>query len=143
MKLSVILAGLTAVILFTGCEVVRLSNGKYETTLSGRDDFAAVYEDLIFLRLRNPVNESGTDLGYWDWAGKYRIVDENRIELDMEREKLRNWNFYYGLRKRGNTIEVTDYRAENSYRLEFIPAVPRKNNREQNHDTPAAYPAYR
>ena len=140
MRSFTVFLAMAAMVCFTGCEVIRLENGKYETSLAGRGDFAAVYGDLIFLRLRNPENERGTDLGYWDWAGKYRIVDGNRIELDMEREKWRDWSFYYGLRKRGNIIEVHDYRAENSYRLEFIPAVQPKNRPA---NTPAAYPAYR
>ncbi|MBE6357345.1 MAG: hypothetical protein E7058_09605 [Lentisphaerae bacterium] len=119
------------VVLFgSGCEVIRLSNGKYETTLSGRDDFAAVYKDMIILRLRNPQNENGTDDGYWDWGGKYEITDENRIELNMSREEARRWDFYYDLRKQDNAIKVTDHRAENSFRLEYIPAVPSRNLRK-------------
>lgn len=143
MKLPVIFCALTAVLLFSGCEVIRLSNGKYETTLSGRDDFAAVYGDLIIIRLRNPENETGTDDGYWDWGGKYRIREDNVIELDMDREHARHWNFYYNLRKQDNGIKVIDYRAENSFRLQHVPAVP------QNYKAPAVrnesdsyYPVY-
>lgn len=132
---------LSLVLLLCGCEVVRLSNGKYESTLPGRGDFAAVYGDLIILRLRNPVNESGTEDGYWEWGGKYEIIDDNVIELAMDRENKRNWKFYYELRKQDNAIRVLDHRAENSYRLEHIPAVPDRRSAPRN--APAAYPAYR
>ena len=128
-----------AVIILSGCEVVRLANGKYETTLTGRDDFAAVYKDMIILRLRNPQHENGTDDGYWDWGGTYTISEDNHIKLDMSREEARRWEFYYDLQKQGNGIKITDHRAENSFRLEYIPAIPHRGTPEQN----KRYPAYR
>ena len=133
-------AALTALIVFTGCENIRLANGMYETTLSGRRDSAAVYDDMIILRLRNPQKESGTEDGYWDWGGKYEVIDGDRIMLKMNRETARVWGFYYDLLMRRNGIEVVDHRAGSSYRLEYIPAVP---NRRRDTTTPAAYPAYR
>jgi hypothetical protein len=141
MKNLCYLSILTAVFLLSGCEVVRLANGKYETSLSDRGDFAAVYGDLIIIRLRNPENETGTENGYWEWGGKYEIVDGDKIMLDMDRENARNWNFYYDLRKSGSSIKVTDHRAENSYRLDHIPAVP---TRQRSGTVPASdYPAYK
>ena len=123
-------------LLTSGCEVVRLANGKYETTISDRGDFAAVYGDLMIIRLRNPQNETGTDDGYWEWGGKYKVREDNVIELDMDRETSRNWNFYYQLRKNGNSIRVFDHRAENNFQLIHIPAVPQKKS------APRTYPAY-
>ena len=106
-----------------GCADVRLANGKYATSLPGREDFAAVYGDLIFLRLRNAESEEA-DNGYWDWAGEYKIIDGKYIELDMDRETKRTWKFYYQLTMRGKGIAVEDLRAENSYMLHFCPASP-------------------
>ena len=106
-----------------GCADVRLANGKYTTSLPGREDFAAVYGDLIFLRLRNAESEEA-DGGYWDWAGEYKIIDGKYIELDMDREAKRTWKFYYQLTMQGKGISVEDLRAENSYMLHFRPASP-------------------
>ena len=137
MRLAAIFTVLTAAILFSGCEVVRLSNGKYETALPGRSDFAAVYGDMIILRLRNPVDESGTANGSWDWGGTYSINEDNVIELDMDRETARKWVFYYELRRHNNGIRVVDHRAENAYYLNFIPAVTSAKR-----PAPSAYPSY-
>jgi hypothetical protein len=137
MKFPVSVLAFTFILmLISGCEVVRLANGKYETTISGRGDFAAVYGDMIIIRLRNPENENGVEDGYWEWGGKYDIREDNIIRLDMDRETERNWKFYYELRKTGNTIKVIDHRAEDSFQLQYIPAVPPKRQ------APPAYPAY-
>ena len=143
MKFCAFFTALFAITFFTGCEVIRLNNGKYETTLPGRSDFAAVYGDLIILRLRNPENETGTENGYWDWGGKYSIRDGYLVELDMDRQTARKWNFYYELRRQDNGIRVIDHRAENAYQLHHIPAVPyNKQQNNGNNSAPAAYPAY-
>ena len=124
-----------------GCADIRLANGKYTTSLPGREDFAAVYGDLIFLRLHNAESEEA-DGGYWDWAGKYRIVDDKYIELDMDRKTLRTWKFYYQLTMRGKNISVEDLRAENSYLLHFRAAAPPPKS-GGDAPAPAAAPAYR
>ena len=118
-------------VLISGCTEIKLANGKYTTSLSGRDDFAAVYNDLIFLRLRNAEDHTMNN-GYLDWAGKYKIVDGKNIELDMDRKTKRDWKFYYSLYMQGNAIVVEDHRAENTYTLTYRPAQLRK---------PAAMPA--
>ena len=129
--------------LVAGCTEIRLANGKYTSDLSGRDDFAAVYNDLIFLRLRN-AEDNTMNNGYWDWAGKYEIVDGKRIELDMDRKSKRDWQFYYSLTMRGNAILVEDHRAENSYVLTLRPAVPRRPAAmPQEMPQTDLYPAYR
>ena len=137
MKFPVIVLAFTFILmLISGCEIVRLANGKYETTISGRGDFAAVYGDMIIIRLRNPENENGTEDGYWEWGGTYEIGENNIIHLDMDRKTERDWKFYYELRKNGNAIKVIDHRAEDSFQLQYIPALPPKRQ------APPAYPAY-
>ncbi|MCI5779551.1 MAG: hypothetical protein MR051_07045 [Lentisphaeria bacterium] len=136
-----IAAALTAALL-AGCTEVRLADGKYTTALSGRDDFAAVYGDLIFLRLRNAEDDT-MDNGYWDWAGKYRIEDGSLIKLEMDRKTGRDWNFYYRLTMRGHAIVVEDLRADNSYTLQLRPAEPKRPAAGPGTSTGTAYPAYR
>ena len=124
--------------LVAGCTEVRLANGKYESALEGREDFAAVYGDLIFLRLRNAESDQA-DGGYWDWAGKFRIIDETGIELDMDRRTKRLWKFYYQLSVRGKDIVVEDLKAEKSFFLRLRPAAaPRRTG-----GSAGVYPAYR
>ena len=105
--------------LICGCENLKLADGKYETTLAGREDFAAVYGDLIFLRLRDP--QAGSS-GYWDWAGKYKLDDDGRVLLQMDKEKLRIWNFYYNFYSKRGAIAVADLSAESGFDLRFRPA---------------------
>lgn len=135
---------LLLVLLFCGCAEVRLANGKYDVRLSGRDDCIMVYNDLIFLRLRNPEYETG-DNGYWDWAGKYSIGEGNKIILDMKRQDKRIWKFYYELTMQGRTIVVEDFRSEKTFRLEHKSAfIPKnQNNLHDPNGVPANYPAYR
>ena len=91
---------------------------------------------MIIIRLRNPENENGTEDGYWEWGGTYEIGENNIIHLDMDRKTERDWKFYYELRKNGNAIKVIDHRAEDSFQLQYIPALPPKRQ------APPAYPAY-
>ncbi len=130
-------------LLASGCTEIRLANGKYTTNLSGRDDFAAVYNDLIFLRLRNAEDHTMNN-GYWDWAGKYKVVDGRIIDLQMDRKTKRDWQFYYSLTMRGNAIVVEDHRAEHSYVLTHRPALPRRPAAMQQEMPPAdVFPAYK
>ncbi len=135
---------LLLVLFFCGCAEVRLANGKYDITLSGRQDCVMVYNDLIFLRLRNPEYETG-DNGYWDWGGKYTIGEGNKILLDMNRKDMRNWKFYYDLTMQGRNIIVEDFRSGNQFRLEFRPPVIQHNQYNQYNPNPSAgnYPVYR
>jgi hypothetical protein len=109
-------------ILFAGCTVPVLPNGKYETSQPGRDDFIAIYNDMLIMRLRNPEKFTGMDDGYWDWGGKFEIRSDNRIIPDMSRSEKRQWFFYYEFYKNGNGIKVNDLRAENSFQLDYVPA---------------------
>ena len=121
--------------LIAGCSSIKLQGGKY--TGKERGEFAMVYEDLIFLRVKAGKNIPGS-LSYWEWGGKYSIREDGIIELDMDRETARDWRFYYDLRKQDNGIRVIDHRAETSFRLEHIPAVPP----QQRSNAPASYPAF-
>ena len=124
-KLFFTTAAAIAAVIFTGCTELRLAEGIYTTNLSGREDVAMVCNDLIFLRLRNAEDDSMNN-GYWDWAGKYEILDEGRISLKMDRKSKRDWQFYYDLTMRGNAIVVDDLRAEKTYTLTWRPAIPRQ-----------------
>jgi hypothetical protein len=141
MRKAIVFAFITAAVIISGCTEIRLANGKYTCNLPGREDFAAVYNDQIFLRLRNAEDETMNN-GYWDWAGKYKIVDGCHIELDMDRQKKRSWNFYYNLTMQGNAIVVEDLRAENSYVLKLRPAVYKRPAAMERHE-PSPYPAYK
>ena len=104
-------------ILFAGCTVPVLPNGKYETSQPGRDDFIAIYNDMLIMRLRNPEKFTGMDDGYWDWGGKFEIRSDNRIIPDMSRSEKRQWFFYYEFYKNGNGIKVNDLRAETGFQF--------------------------
>ena len=105
-----------AVLLFAGCTNIRLDDGRYERSDS-RDDFAVwVCNDLIFVRVLMPENAIDGNQ-YRDWAGKYSIDSENEITLKMDDEKLRDWKFYFGLRKTGKSITIDDFSRNQSYRL--------------------------
>lgn len=108
--------------LLSGCQELRIENGKYETTLEGRQDFAAVYGEMIFLRVRNPL-ERGVSGGYWEWAGKYNIDSAtDRIYLEMDKKTARLWDFYYEFYRQRNSICIVDLTLESSYDLQFNPA---------------------
>ena len=138
MRFPLIISVAVFVLLFvSGCEVIRLANGKYETSIDGRQDFAAVYNDMIIIRLRNPENESGTENGYWEWGGFYKVSKDNLIEFDMDRQQNRDWRFYYELRKSGNAIKVIDHRAGNSFILNYESVNPANRSDQQ------SYPLYK
>ncbi len=115
--------------LFSGCEQLTLDNGKYETALPGREDFAAIYDDLIFIRVREP-SEDPSQNTYWDWAGKFEIEDDGHIKFKMPRELARKWDFHFDFYRRNGMITVYDLDAENSFNLRLRPvgAPPVRNN---------------
>ena len=132
---------LTVVALLTGCEQLTLENGKYETSLSGRDDFAAVYEDLIFIRVREPSDDPASN-SYWDWAGKFKIESDGHILLKMDKPLARKWDFHYDFYRRDGMITVYDLGAENSYNLRLRPAsgyAPRNGSSQ----TQGSFPVYK
>ena len=105
-----------AVLMFAGCANIRLDEGRYECT-DNRDDFSVwVCNDLIFVRVLMPENAVDGNQ-YRDWAGKYSIDSDNEITLKMDDEKLRDWQFYFGMRKTGKSITIDDFGRNQSYRL--------------------------
>ena len=116
-----ILLFLPLLVILCGCEQLTLANGKYEASLSGREDFAAIYDDLIFLRVREPSEDPSVN-SYWDWAGKFDIENDGRIILKMDKDIARKWNFHYDFYRNNGMITVYDHSSQNSYNLRYRPA---------------------
>ena len=131
-----------AAIVFSGCEQLTLDNGKYETTLSGREDFAAVYDDLIFIRVREP-SEDPSQNNYWDWAGKFEIEEDGHIRFKMPRELARKWDFHFDFYRRNGMITVYDLDSENSFNLRYRPAAAPAVRNYNNPQVQGGFPAYR
>ena len=55
--------------------------------------------------------------GLYDWAGKFKVNSDNEINLDMPHEDLRNWKFYFNLKKSGKDIQIDDYAQGVSYKF--------------------------
>ena len=121
---------------FCGCSQLTLATGKYETSLPGREDFAAIYDDLIFIRVREP-NDDPSQNSYWDWAGNFDIEDDGHIILKMDKSTARKWNFHYDFYRRDGMITVYDLSAENSYNLRHRPgsAAQRRNHQQGDFST--------
>ena len=83
-----------AVLLLSGCATPLLPTGKFEARLNGRDDYAIVYKDYIFLHIKTPPLITDK-YAYWEWGGTYSIGDDGEILFDMTREESRDWRFNY------------------------------------------------
>ena len=103
-------------VLFCSCAQLVAPPGKYETTIDGREDFAAVYNDLIFIRIKEPDDDRKRS-AYWDWAGHFEIMENGRILLDMDEDTARKWGFHYDFSFNNGMIVVHDLGAENSFHL--------------------------
>lgn len=123
----VLFAAIFVVLAFCGCHQAQLANGKYDTTLSGREDFVLVHNDRIAVRLRNPEND-GRDGDYWSWIGDYHI-ENNRIWLDMDGDLAKKWGFHYNFYVLPNGIGVKTLGSDESFTLQFsksnLPSVRR------------------
>ncbi|MBQ7695952.1 MAG: hypothetical protein IJT50_12620 [Lentisphaeria bacterium] len=122
-----------ALLLLAGCRSPRLQEGRY----LGRDrgEFAMVYRDLIFLRVRAARNIPGS-LAFWEWGGKYSVDPETgRITLvGMERENARLWNFCYGIYSERGAVVLRDLTENKRFVLSYeTPAQARPAG------TPAPY----
>lgn len=106
--MSAILAG--------GCTPITLDNGVYTRDDQRDGGFACVYNDLIFIRVRMPESANVSN-GLYDWAGKFDISSDNEINLDMPHEDLRNFKFYFGLKKSGKDIQLEDFSQGTSYKF--------------------------
>lgn len=115
MMKKILIAGLLA-FLAGGCAGTLITSGKYDIAGTGQEDFAAVYNDLIFLRLRNPM-EDKIGAAYWDWAGKYELDKDGNVILDMDDEDLRLWKFYYQIVYKQGSIGVLDIAKDSWFYL--------------------------
>lgn len=132
---------------FCGCSSLTLDDGKYETSLPGREDFAAVYKDLIFIRLREPADDPARN-NYWIWAGKFSIEDDGHIILDMDKKLAKKWDFSYDLYRRPGSITVHDLGAENYFDLKLRVIDNSPVNRKtpppgSGNTAPGSFPVYR
>ena len=101
-----------------GCAEPDLRPGEYRIDRPERDDFAVVYGDLIFLHIKSPENVPGP-LAYWEWAGRYKVCKNGEIELDMDRETLRRWNFNYQFLRKKDGIGFNDWEQRTGQLLRY------------------------
>ena len=113
-----LLAALGAVLVLAGCAETNLRTGEYRAEQSGRDDFAAVYGDLIFVHVKSPENVPGT-LAYWEWAGKYKVLDNGELNFDMDRETARRWRFSFQFVRNQAGNLVNDLERQSGFTLRY------------------------
>lgn len=111
--------------LIAGCSSIKMQGGKY--TGKERGEFAMVYEDLIFLRVKAGKNIPGS-LSYWEWGGKYTVDPVTRIvSLDMEGENAKLWKFSYTIYADRSAIVLSDLAENRKYVLRYeYPVLRRK-----------------
>ena len=119
-------------VLFCGCSSLTIPNGKYDTTLDGREDFIAIYNDIIYLRIKQPDDDRKNN-DYWEWGGNFKLEDDGRFIFDMDEDTARKWNFSYEFSLSNGMISVYDISAENSFRL-------RRRQQRPAHGQSAQYP---
>ena len=114
LTLALALAGL----FLAGCAQPNLRTGEYRIERSGREDFAVVYEDLIFIHIKSPENVPGT-LAYWEWAGKYKVLENGEIEFAMDHDTARRWKFNYQFLRKNDGISFNDWEKQTGYLLRY------------------------
>ena len=103
--------------LLAGCTNITLQGGKY--TGKDRGEFAMVYEDLIFLRVKAGRNIPGS-LSYWEWGGKYTVDPVTRIvHPKMERDTEKLWKFSYTIYADRSAIVLKDLAENKKYVLGY------------------------
>ena len=134
---------LCAVVFLTaGCRNIILQGGRY----NGRDrgEFAVVYKDLIFLRVKAAENIPGA-LTYWEWGGKYSIdPDSKRLRLDMPREIGKLWKYSYNIQAGRHSIVLEDLSKNKKFYLNYeYPVLRRKPaNAPRPMSSPGVDPVY-
>ena len=129
-------------LVLTGCQEPRLRNGRYFGR--DRDEFAMVYKDLIFLRVKAPRNIPRS-LPYWEWGGKYSVdPGSRRISFDMERENARLWNFCYNIYSERGAVILQDLTENRRFVLRYeTPALDTKPaNAPRPYSSPGVNPVY-
>ena len=124
----ILFLSMLATLLLCGCASEKLRTGEYRIDRSGRDDFAVVYDDLIFLHIESPELAPG-NLAYWEWAGKYKINDAGEVELDMDHETQRRWKFYFQFTRKNEGISFNDFARQTGYLLRYRTPKLRRNVR--------------
>ena len=128
MRAYLCLAAAAALALLCGCASEKLRTGEYRIDRSDRDDFAVVYDDLIFLHIESPELAPG-NLAYWEWAGKYKLDDNGEVHLDMDRETLRRWKFYFQFVRRNEGMSFNDFARQTGFLLRYKTPKLRRNER--------------
>ena len=119
-------AALTLLAGAAGCASKPLPTGKYQIEEPAREDFAVVYEDLIFLRIKSPDDAPGA-LAYWEWAGKYTVEDNGVLVFDMEKETRRRWDFYFQFIRNRDGLVFNDWANQNGHLLRYQAPKLRSN----------------
>ena len=119
MRIAICLTlALAAGLFLAGCAQPNLRTGEYRIDRNDRDDFAVVYDDLIFVHVKSPENVPGT-LAYWAWAGQYKVLENGEIELDMDHETARRWKFNYQFLRKNDGISFNDWENNTGYLLRY------------------------
>ena len=118
MRIAICLTLALAAGILAGCSQPNLRNGEYRIDRRDRDDFAVVYDDLIFIHVKSPENVPGT-LAYWEWAGKYKVRENGEIDLDMDHETERRWKFNYQFLRKNDGISFNDWENNAGYLLRY------------------------
>lgn len=129
-------------VLLTGCSSILLQDGKY--TGKERGEFAVVYKDLIFLRVKAGKNIPGA-LTYWEWGGKYSVDSRTRkVNLDMDREIGKQWKFSYSIYADRHAVVLEDLEENKKYYLNYeYPVLRRKPaNAPRPYSSPGVDPVY-
>ena len=115
-----------ALAVLAGCSSVPLPTGKYRIEEPEREDFAVVYEDLIFLRIKSPDDAPGS-LAYWEWAGKYKVEENGVLVFDMDRETRSRWEFYFQFIRKREGLIFNDWANQNGHLLRYQTPKLRSN----------------
>ena len=108
----------------SGCRTVLLQGGKYSSRARG--EFAMVYNDMIFLRVKAAKNIPGS-LTYWEWGGKYSVdPDTGRLRFDMDTETGKLWKFSYNIYAERNAVVLEDLSENKRYYLHYEHPVLRR-----------------
>ena len=104
----------------TGCVNEVLYNGMYRNSSPSRDDYAVVYNDLIFLHVKAPDTIPGAS-AYWEWAGNYSINSaDGSIEFDMDKETRDRWNFSYNFLRQPGKLIINDLANNTGIELRYV-----------------------
>lgn len=122
--IAALFGALTLVFLASGCTIPVMATGKYTAEDAGREDYAVVYQDKIFLHIKAPELYNGR-AAYWDWAGNYELTSAGEIRLDMDRETGKLWNFYYTFLSKREGLVVNDLSENKGYLLRYQPTAKR------------------